>query len=78
MGGKSLFCNLILLVINPIFNIQIMEKLKAAIQPEKFSSIKVIESTGALKFMKFDAEITNKKKLSYVISRIDKKVSDNF
>ena len=51
-----------------------MEKLRAAIQPEIFTSIKASESKGALKFMRFEAEIEDKKKLGYVISRIDKKV----
>ncbi|RXG72686.1 A-kinase anchor protein 17A [Armadillidium vulgare] len=36
-----------------------MEKLRAAIQPEKFTTIKLSKST--LEFLRFDAEIENKK-----------------
>lgn len=55
-----------------IDGLQVMEKLRAAIQPEKFTMIKLTKST--LEFLRFDAEIENKKKLSYVITRIDQKV----
>ena len=57
---------------NNIF--QIMEKLRAAIQPERFTMIKLTEGASTLKSMKFDAEIENNKKLNYVLTKIDKKV----
>ena len=49
-----------------------MEKLRAAIMPEVFTVIKVTKST--LEFLRFDAEIENKKNLPQVISKIDQKV----
>lgn len=50
-----------------------MEKLRAAILPEVFTVIKVTKST--LEFLRFDAEIENKRNLIHVISKIDQKVS---
>lgn len=52
---------------------QVMEKLRAAILPEVFTLIKVTKST--LEFLRFDAEIENKKNLLQVISKIDQKVN---
>lgn len=52
---------------------QVMEKLRAAILPEVFTVIKVTKST--LEFLRFDAEIENKRNLIHVISKIDQKVS---
>lgn len=52
---------------------QVMEKLRSAILPEVFTVIKVTKST--LEFLRFDAEIENRKNLPQVISKIDQKVS---
>lgn len=50
-----------------------MERLRAAITPKEFTVIKVTLST--LEFLRFDAEIENKKDLTLVIGKIDQKVS---
>ncbi|XP_066980950.1 trichohyalin [Macrobrachium rosenbergii] len=54
-----------------ISNWEVMEKLRAAILPEVFTVIQVTKST--LEFLRFDAEIENKKNLAQVISKIDQK-----
>lgn len=50
-----------------------MEKLRLAIKPVKFASIKVTKSS--LEFLRFDAEINNKTNVVTVIKKIDLKVS---
>ncbi|KAA0201199.1 hypothetical protein HAZT_HAZT007539 [Hyalella azteca] len=54
-----------------ISNMEIMEKLRLAIKPIKFSSIKVTKSS--LEFVRFDAEINNKSNVESVIRKIDLK-----
>jgi len=52
-----------------ISNWEVMEKLKNMTKPEEFIVLKVSKST--LEFIRFEAEIENKSKLSTVIARLD-------
>ncbi|XP_069695440.1 A-kinase anchor protein 17A [Periplaneta americana] len=52
-----------------ISNWEVMEKLKNMIKPEEFIALKVSKST--LEFIRFEAEIENKSKLSSVAARLD-------
>ncbi|KAK8385338.1 hypothetical protein O3P69_012277 [Scylla paramamosain] len=54
-----------------ISNWEVMERLRAAITPKEFTVIKVTKST--LEFLRFDAEIENKRDLTLVIGKIDQK-----
>jgi len=54
-----------------ISNKEITEKLKTAIKPVKFTSIRITKST--VEFVRFDAEISSRAQLDSVIKRIDLK-----
>lgn len=59
------------LVGKSISNLEIMEKLRAMIQPDEFASLKVTKST--VEIIRFEAELHDRSRIDKIISKLDTK-----